>query len=139
MIYQFFIVSVVSILEIYAAIPMGLAFGLSPVLICLASIIGGFIGIFTFTFLGDKIRNFLFKKRNAKPKNHNSLPYRIWNKFGLIGLGVLGTITVGAPISIGVGVGLNVPLYKMISWCCLGVVIRCVLFTAIGYYGLQLF
>jgi hypothetical protein len=28
---------------------------------------------------------------------------------------------------------------KMVFWCSLGVILRCALFTAIGYYGLKLF
>lgn len=140
MVYKFFIVAGLSVFEIYAAIPTGLAFGLPPLFICLASILGGLTGVFVATFLGDKIRHFFYKKdKPKKEKPKTGLAYAIWNKFGLIGLGVLGTITLGAPISIGVGVGLNVPLYKMQAWCCVGVLIRCVLFTTLGYYGLQLF
>jgi membrane protein YqaA with SNARE-associated domain len=140
MVYKFFIVAGLSVFEIYAAIPAGLAFGLPPLFICIASIIGGLAGVFIATFLGDKIRRLVYKKdRVKKEKPKTGLAYTIWNKFGLIGLGILGTITLGAPISIGVGVGLNVPLYKMLIWCCLGVLVRCVVFTAVGYYGLKLF
>jgi hypothetical protein len=51
----------------------------------------------------------------------------------------LGTMTVGAPISIGIGVGFNVPTNKMVFWCSLGVLIRCALFTTLGHYSMQLF
>ena len=126
--------------EIYAAIPAGFAFGLSPVVIFLASITGGLAGVFVAAFLGDKIRALVFKyktKKEEKPKN--GLVYRIWNKYGIIGLGFLGTITVGAPVSIAVGVGFNAPLQKLITWCCVGVITRCVLFTFVGYHGAKLF
>ncbi|MBK8495341.1 MAG: hypothetical protein IPL50_10125 [Chitinophagaceae bacterium] len=63
----------------------------------------------------------------------------IWNKFGIIGLGFLGTVSVGAPISIAVGVGLNANIKKLVTWCCIGVLTRCIVFTLVGYYGLQLF
>lgn len=126
--------------EIYAAIPAGFAFGLSPWVIFLASITGGLAGVFVAAFLGDKIRAFIYKykkKKEEKPKT--GLVYRIWNKYGIIGLGFLGTITVGAPVSIAVGVGFNAPLRKLITWCCLGVITRCLVFTVIGYHGAQLF
>ena len=63
---------------------------------------------------------------------------KIWEKYGVIGLGLLGTMSVGAPISIGIGVGFNVPTNKMVFWCSLGVLLRCAIFTAIGYFSLQL-
>ncbi len=126
--------------EIYAAIPAGFAFGLSPWTIFFASVVGGLAGVFVSAFLGDKIRTFFHKNKPKKeaPAKHPVL-LRIWNKYGIIGLGFLGTMAVGAPISIAVGVGLNAELKKLLTWCCIGVVTRCLLFTLIGYYGLKLF
>jgi membrane protein YqaA with SNARE-associated domain len=126
--------------EIYAAIPAGFAFGLSPWIIFMASIAGGLAGVFIAAFLGDKISGFVAKykkKKEEKPKT--GLVYRIWDKYGIIGLGFLGTITVGAPVSIAVGVGFNAPFKKLITWCCLGVITRCVVFTVLGYHGAKLF
>jgi len=126
--------------EIYAAIPAGFAFGLSAWIIFFASITGGLAGVFIAAFLGDKIRSFVSKykkKKEEKPKT--GLVYRIWDKYGIIGLGFLGTITVGAPVSIAVGVGFNAPLKKLITWCCLGVITRCLVFTVVGYHGAKLF
>lgn len=126
--------------EIYAAIPAGFAFGLSPVIIFLSTITGGLAGVFIAAFLGDRIRSFISKYKKPKevaPKT--GLVYRIWNKYGIIGLGLLGTITVGAPVSIAVGVGFNAPLKKLITWCCIGVIARCLFFTFIGYHGAKLF
>ena len=139
MVLKVLIVAGLATFEIYAAIPAGFAFGLSPWAIFLASITGGLAGAFAATFFGDKIRAFFHKKKPAKDqtKKHPTLA-RIWNKYGIIGLGFLGTISVGAPISIAVGTGLNVNLKKLLIWCCIGVITRCTLFTLIGYYGLQL-
>ncbi len=125
--------------EIYAAIPAGLAFGLSPWIIFAASLIGGLTGVFVAAFLGDRIRAFFSKNKPAKEKAKDSLVYRIWNKYGIVGLGFFGTFTVGAPISLAVGVGLNANLKKLILWCCVGVFFRCAIFTLIGFYGLKLF
>ena len=64
--------------------------------------------------------------------------YRIWDRYGIIGLGFLGTMTVGAPISIAVGVGFKAHLPKLITWCCVGVIVRCAIFTSIAWFGLKL-
>ena len=126
--------------EIYAAIPAGFAFGLSAWTIFFASVTGGLIGVFVAAFLGDEIRAFFYKNKPVKKQeNKHPVIHRIWNKYGIIGLGFLGTLSVGAPISIAVGAGLNANLKKLLTWCCIGVLTRCVLFTIIGYYGLQLF
>jgi len=126
--------------EIYAAIPAGFVFGLSPWTIAFASITGGLAGVFVAAFLGDKIRQVIARyKKKKEIKSKTSLVYRIWNKYGIIGLGFFGTMTVGAPASIAVGIGMNASLKKLLTWCCIGVITRCVIFTVIGYYGVQLF
>lgn len=125
--------------EIYAAIPTGFAFGLSPWIIFLASLSGGLAGVYIAAFLGERIQKMIAKFRKPKvEKPKTGIIYRIWEKYGVIGLGFLGTMTVGAPVSIGVGVGFNVPLKKLLVWCCLGVLVRCALFTTLGHLGMKL-
>jgi membrane protein YqaA with SNARE-associated domain len=125
--------------EIYAAIPAGFVLGLSPWTIFFSSVIGGLTGVFIAAFLGNKIRALIYKNKIVEKKNNNHpMVNKIWNKYGIIGLGFLGTMAVGAPISIAVGAGVNADLSKLITWCCIGVVTRCVLFTLIGHFGLQL-
>jgi len=126
--------------EIYAAIPAGFAFGLSPLTIFLATISGGLAGVFVTAFLGDKLRQLFAKRRGVKePKPKKGIGYRIWDKYGIIGLGVLGTMTIGGPASIAIGLGFNASMKRLLTWCCVGVVARCFLFTLIGHYGAQLF
>ncbi len=137
---EIFTVALLASVEVYAAIPAGFAFGLHPGTIFSASALGGLAGVFVAAFLGDRIRIFFnrYKKvKEEKPKT--GMIYRIWDKYGVIGLGFLGTMTVGAPVSLAVGVGFNVPLKKLVTWCCIGVLVRCSLFTIIGHYGMKLF
>lgn len=126
--------------EIYAAIPAGFAMGLSTWVIFFATVVGGLVGVFVAAFLGDKIKTFIGKYRKPKVKEvkTDTLAHRIWNKFGVIGLGFIGTFTVGAPVSIAVGVGLNATLPKLVLWCSLGVVARCIVFVLAGHYGMKL-
>ncbi|MGB4843240.1 MAG: small multi-drug export protein [Ferruginibacter sp.] len=141
MILEILTVAGLATFEIYAAIPAGFAFGLSPWAIFFSSVTGGLIGVFVAAFLGDKIRAFFHKNKPTKESAEKKHPVilRIWNKYGIIGLGFLGTVSVGAPISIAIGVGLKADLKKLVTWCCIGVITRCIVFTLIGYYGLQLF
>jgi membrane protein YqaA with SNARE-associated domain len=142
MFYKILTVAALATFEIYAAIPAGFAFELNPFVIFTASALGGLLGVFVAAYLGDIIKKWINKFRKTaenKPKKEPGFVLKIWEKYGVIGLGLLGTMTVGAPISIGVGVGFNVPTNKMVFWCCLGVLIRCSLFTTIGHFGLQLF
>ena len=142
MFYKILTVTGLATFEIYAAIPAGFAFGLPPIVIFLASLVGGILGVFVAAYLGDKIKSWVnqFRKNKVeKTKKEPGFVLKIWEKYGVIGLGLLGTMSVGAPISIGIGVGFNVPTNKMVFWCSLGVLIRCALFTTLGHYSMQLF
>ena len=142
MFYKILTVTGLATFEIYAAIPAGFAFGLPPIIIFLASLVGGILGVFVAAYLGDKIKSWVnqFRKNKVeKTKKEPGFILKIWEKYGVIGLGLLGTMSVGAPISIGIGVGFNVPTNKMVFWCSLGVLIRCALFTTLGHYSMQLF
>ena len=140
MFFKILTVAFLASFEIYAAIPAGFAFGLNPWIIFLSSAVGGLAGVFIAAFLGDRIRKFFSRNKIPKElKSHDTLIYRLWHKYGVIGLGFLGTITVGAPVSLAVGIGFKAPLQKLIIWCCLGVLTRCVAFTLLGHYGMKLF
>lgn len=128
--------------EVYAAIPAGFAFQLFPMVVFMASTLGGLIGVFATAYLGkqlNKIRATFRKEKTEKNTKQPGFIVKIWEQYGVIGLGFLGTMTVGAPISLSIGIGFNVPIHKMVIWCCLAVVTRCALFTALGYYGMKLF
>jgi len=141
MLFKILTVAGLATFEIYVAIPTGLAFHLSPWIIFFASVVGGLIGVFIAAFLGDKIKAFLARYRKVptvKEIKTDTLAHRLWNKFGIIGLGFIGTLAVGAPISIAVGVGFNAEMHKLLIWCCIGVITRCIIFTLAGHYGLKL-
>ena len=142
MFFKLVTVAALASFEVYAAIPTGLAFELSFLAIFLSTTTGGIVGVILAAFLGDRIRRAFNKYKKAKPvleeKPKTGLVYRIWKKYGTVGLGLLGTMTVGAPISIAVGVGFKAPLKMLIIWCCIGVIARCAIFTTVGYYGFKL-
>lgn len=140
--YEIIIVILLSSFEIYAAIATGLAFGLSSNTICLATLTGGIAGVFVSIFIGEKITAFIAKYRSQqvrKESRSTKIVAQLWNKYGNFGLGFLGTLLVGAPISIAVGVGFGVNVKKLV-WYCLGsVFIRCVAFSYFFGYIKTLF
>ncbi|MFY7964238.1 MAG: small multi-drug export protein [Chitinophagaceae bacterium] len=142
MIYKILTVAGLATFEIYAAIPAGFAFGLNPWVIFFSSLVGGVAGAFIAAFLGEKIEKLISKYRKPKleiKENKPNFAHKLWEKYGIVGLGLIGTFTVGAPVSIAVGVGFNVSMHKMLLWCCIGVLLRCAVFTTIGHFGMKLF
>ena len=127
--------------EIYAALGTAHAFGLSTLVILCCTLTGGIAGVFIAAFLGRRIENFIntrFRK-NQMPKPATGFIFTIWKKYGLYGLGLLGTFLLGAPAAIGIGAGFNADMKKLIQLCLIAVVVRCFAFTFFSDYIKGLF
>ncbi len=127
-------VTAMATFEIYAALGTAHALGMDTWVILFCLLTGGIAGVFIAAFLGKKIEEFINKKfrKNAAPKPKTGLIHKIWAKYGLVGLGTIGTFFLGAPAAIGVGVGFNTDMKKLVPLCLIAVVARCFAFTFLG-------
>lgn len=133
---KFISVASIAILELWAAIPAGIALSLHPLLIGLASIIGATIGAALVIFLGDALQKWLLRKENETKKNNTRI-YVIWEKYGVIGLGLLAPLITGVLLGAVVGVSLKAAPRRLMLWMSIGIVIWSVLLTAIATLGLK--
>jgi len=142
MLYKILLVGLIATFEIYVAIGTGMAFNLSSNVLFLTTVTGGIIGVFVAAFLGDKIRSFILKYKKPKPVkqgNKDKIIMKLWEKYGVVGVGFLGTFIVGAPISIGIGYGFGIQPKRLVNWCLLAVVLRCFIFSYFFNYVKSLF
>lgn len=125
------------IIELWAAIPAGLALGLSPLLTGLASALGSIVALVFVVFLGDRIRNWIISRRKQKKvKEDNSSIDRIWDKYGVIGLGLLSPLITGAPLGAAIGVSLGAPPSRLILWMVIGIVVWAIILTLVSTLGI---
>ena len=128
------------ILELWAAIPLGLALNLNPVIIGTASALGAILAAFLVTAVGDSIREKVIKWRYGENKDlEDSRYYKIWNKYGVVGLGLLSPLLFGAPLGAALGVGLGSQKRPLLIWMSVGIVIWSAVLTAAAFLGLMSF
>lgn len=141
MIFKILTVTAISSFEIYAAIGTAHAFGLSAWVILGCTLTGGIAGVFIAAFLGEKIEHYINSRfrKNKKNKSKKGFGHTVWEKYGLYGLGLLGTFLLGAPAAIGIGAGFNADMKKLIKLCLIAVVVRCFAFTFFSDYIKGLF
>lgn len=92
----------------WPAIPAGLALGLSPVIVIAITTLSYSFGVAAIALLGNRIRRWTmhrFQQSAAAPINGRL--HRIWERYGLVGLGVAAPMTVGAQIGAVFGIVLN--------------------------------
>ena len=118
------------ILEIFAAVPVGFLLSLDPWLIFLCSSFGGIAGVLGVAFVGGRIRQWLLRLRGGEGKSKGpGRARRIWEKYGIVGFGLVGPILLGAPLSAAMGVALGGRGEKVALWTSLGVVAWSALLT----------
>ena len=135
---KFIMVTGLGIIELWAAIPAGTALKLHPLLNGLASGLGAIIGALLVIIIGDRLRNWLLKKKENKQKNKGQI-YRIWNKYGVIGLGMLSPLITGAPLGAAIGISLGASPKRLLFWMSIGIVFWTILLTAISTFGFAIF
>jgi len=137
---KFITVTGLGILELWAAIPAGTALKLHPLLNGIASAVGAIIGAVLVIFFGDRLRTWLLKKKEKGEKKKGRI-YKIWEKYGVIGLGMLSPLITGAPLGAAIGISLGASPRRLIIWMSIGIVIWTILLTTIstlGYAGFQM-
>jgi hypothetical protein len=87
---------------------------------------------------GERIRAWFLNRYQRKNKDDEqpSLIRRAWDQYGIMGLGLLGPMTVGAQIGTALGLSLNAPPRKLFIWMTLGAIAWSLILTIIFALGL---
>jgi hypothetical protein len=144
--YEELLVALLSTFEIYAAIGTGMAFALNTHVILVCTLVGGLVGTFVAAFLGDKIKAWFqsIRKKPAPvvektPSLRTKILNQLWSKYGIFGIGFIGTFLVGAPISLGVGIGFGLQSKQMLPYAVAAVITRSFVFTYFFNFIKELF
>jgi hypothetical protein len=133
-------VFLLGVFELWAAVPAGLVLDMSPLAIILASSLGAITAAFVVIVIGENIRNWLLKKYDYNsPGLRGKFLRNLWEKYGVIGLGIFSPLLFGAPLGAAIGVALGAPRKRLLMWMSLGIVIWSIGLTLAGLQGIIVF
>ena len=68
--------------------------------------------------------------------------YDIWEKYGVVGLGLLSPLLFGAPLGAALGIGLGASKNRLLLWMTVGIIIWSLILTSAGllwYFKFSIF
>lgn len=126
--------------ELFVAIPTGLALKLHPVAVGFAAALGGLLGVSVIVLVGSRLRARLTRRfGGSTDKGRHGRVRRIWERYGIVGLGLLVPIIVGPALGAALGLVLGAPSVRLLLWMSLGVILWSATLTLAASLGLALF
>jgi len=115
-------------LEAVVVIPVGIAFGLSPVWTMVWALVGNASTIVLFALLSDNIMSGLARRREKKglsrePDARMERAKRIFTRYGVLGMAVVGPLIIGTQIAAAIAVSLGVSVWRSSTIVTLGAVV----------------
>ena len=103
--------------EAIGVVPVGILFGLDPVLTVIAASVGNIITIAIFAYAGDRIRNWVIDRRRKKGIEPKAGRYEkaqsAFDKYGIFGMAALGPILIGTQFAAAASVAAGVRPLKV--------------------------
>lgn len=135
---KFITVVALGVLELWVAIPAGTALNLHPLLNGIASALGSVLGAIAVIILGERLRNWLLRNKKKEESNRGWI-YKTWDKYGVIGLGLLSPLLTGALLGAALGISLGAVPKRLIVWMSIGIIVWTILLTSVSTLGFEFF
>lgn len=134
MIEKFFGVFALAILEMSAAIPIGLRLQLPLALLIAAAVSGALIGAAAGLFFGNGIRRLFFWRKKDQAGESRVSTWLLAK--GPWAIGLLGPVLIGPVFSAGLAGAIGLPKRLSMALLAAGIVLWAVIFSLLGHAGL---
>src|SRR5690625_6871664 len=120
-VYQYLLVflgAAIPWLEVLIVVPLGIVWGLSPVIVMIVGFLGNIITVVPVIFMFDKIRKWYTRRREKKGKTsaRNTRAIELFKKYGVIGSALLGPLLTGTHIAAFIGMSMGATKKRMMNW-----------------------
>jgi len=138
--YNLLIIYLIGMLGIQKAIPVGIILNIPPQSICLMTVLGASTVVIVIYMLGSKVRELVLKRMNRNRLYKKKMKTnKLVSKFGVIGLGLLGTLIIGAHITTLIGLMVVNEKTKLFVWIIIGILFWTTILTAAAALSFELF
>ncbi len=126
-------------LEMALVIPLGIITGLNPFWVVIVGFVGNMVTVMALIIGFDRFKLWLSKRREGKEQKESKRSERakkIWNKYGLPGMLLLGPVLIGTHIAAFIGMTLGASKRQTTIWSVISIALWAIAFgvlTALGF------
>lgn len=132
------LVSAIPFVESYFGAVIGVAIGLHPVVAILVAIIGNVISMLAFVYGAGAIRDKATKNKQTEEKPKRQRLRRMFDKFGVPGVSLLGQTLLPSQITSSAMVGFGANRNVVAFWQVISIILWGVLFGVLATLGIEL-
>jgi hypothetical protein len=134
---QFLSVAAIAIVELWAAVPGGIAMGLPALSVWVATLGGALVGITVVVVAGERLRTWLVDRFGHGGAREGGRLRALWDRYGVIGWGLLAPLLLGAPVAAAIGVALGGARRRLVFWLGAGAALWTTVLTVAVALGLD--
>lgn len=126
-------------LEIALVIPLGIIGGLSPVWVMILAFVGNLLTVLMVIIGFQKVKEWMESRKRKKGNGESKRTERgkrIWNKYGMPGVALLGPIVIGTHIAAFIGLLFGAKKTNATVWMTISIALWTLIFgiaTALGF------
>jgi membrane protein YqaA with SNARE-associated domain len=127
------------LIGIWKGVPIGMMLNTSPLIVGFMTLTGSCTTTIILYLFGDWVKKFIEKRPGwAKMRKKQMKVERLMKKYGVIGLGMIGTITMGPSVTIITGLLLTRAKNKLLMWTIIGILLWTTVITTAAATGLEI-
>lgn len=140
LLYQSILIFLMGAAGIWKAVPFGFILKAPPLLIFLMTATGSITGVLILYFFGKQIKKLFKRKKNPDKKQaKTNRAMKLFDKYGVAGLGFFGTILIGPNPAILLGLTIVKKPKQLLYWVLASTVFWSFILTLTGVYSIELF
>lgn len=126
-------------LEIMLAIPLGIVRGLSPVAVTVLGFLGNLLTVVLVIVIYQRLKDWWDRRKkepDQRPAKRTERAERIWNRYGLPGLALLGPILIGSHLAAFIALAFGASKWNTAVWLVISLALWSLVFgilTAMGF------
>lgn len=137
-----FLLAAIPWIEIAVVIPLGIVGGLSPIPVAILAFTGNWLPIMLIIILYKKWSNWRARKKGETGETkqisaRKKRAKKIWDRYGLPGLAIIGPAFVGTHITAVMGMAFGTRKNLVTFWMTFSLIAWTVVLTVVSYYGLD--